>query len=472
MPNKPRLLIVDDEPRIVESLSLTFEDEYEVLGTTAPEEAMALLEGPEFAVIIADQRMPKVTGVELLKVAREKQPDAVRIVLSAYTDTEDLIEAINRGEVWRYLVKPWEPRELKLTVAQAVERCQLGKENQRLHAELAAAHDKLKTEYESLQREVADQYRFDEIVGKSRGMQAVFDLLRQVADSTATILVLGETGTGKELVAKAAHYNSSRKHKKFVIQNCGALPDTLLESELFGHKKGSFTGAIADKKGLFEEADGGTIFLDEIAETSTAMQVRLLRVLQDGTVRRVGDTETKTVDVRVIAATNKDLDQLVKEGKFREDLFYRLNVIPVSIPPLRERAEDIPLLAHHFLDKACRKFGRKVTRIGEDAMKLLEAYSYPGNVRELENEIERAVMLSKSDALAAEVLSEKVKKGAAALASDRAETGSLMDTVDRMKKRLIQDAIAAESGNKTKAAERLGLTRQSLQQMMKRLGME
>jgi two-component system, NtrC family, response regulator HupR/HoxA len=469
---KPTILIVDDEPAIVDALALTFEDDCEVLSATAPEDALTLLEANEVAVIIADQRMPRMSGSEVLKAARQLQPDAVRIVLSAHADMDDLIAAINAGEVWRYLVKPWEPRELKFTVMQAVERHQMIKENQRLLGELARAHDHLQHEYDHLHREVVDRYRFDEIVGQSAPMQKVFGVLRKVSDSIITVLLLGETGTGKELVAKAIHYNSSRRENKFLAQNCGALPDNLLESELFGHKRGSFTGAVADKKGLFEEADGGTVFLDEIADTSPAMQVRLLRVLQEGEIKRVGENEPRKVNVRVITATNKELEPLVEEGKFREDLYYRLNVIMVRLPPLRERPEDIALLVQHFLDKAARKFGRPLVRVRDDALKLLEAYAFPGNVRELENEIERAVMLCEGDAIGAEAISDKIQSGGAPGSGALNDGDGMMAAVDRYKKRLIDDALRAADGNKTRAADGLGLTRQSLQQMMKRLGME
>ena len=468
---KPGLLIVDDEQGIVDTLSMTFEEEFEVVATTVPEGVPALLREHDVAVILADQRMPRMSGVEVLKAARELRPDAVRIVLSAYTETEDLIAAINSGEVWRYLVKPWEPHELRSTVRQAAERFTLGRENQRLHLELELAHEKLKTDYDSLHREVSDKYRFEEILGQSEPMQKVFDLMRRVAGSTITVLIQGETGTGKELIAKAIHFNSPRRQAAFVAQNCGALPDGLLESELFGHKKGSFTGAIADRKGLFEEADGGTVFLDEIPETSAAMQVRLLRVLQEGEVRRVGDTDNRRVDVRVIAATNQDLAALVREGKFREDLFYRLNVVTITLPPLRDRPDDILLLAHHFLDKYCRKFGRSVTRISEPAAALLRSYPFPGNVRELENEIERAVMMTDGDTITPESLTDKMLRGTAALPAD-APAGGLIAAVDALKRRLIDEALRSEDGNKTRAATRLGLTRQSLQQMMKRLQME
>jgi len=470
--DKPLILVVDDEPAIVESISFTFEDDYEILTATSGKKAVELLKDNEVSVIVADQRMPKMSGSEVLAAAREIRPDAVRVILSAYTDLEDLIAAINSGEVWRYLVKPWEPRELKATIAQAVERYQLVIENRRLMEELRTTNLELKKDYESLHREVEGRYGFGEIIGKSEAMERVFEVIDKVADSVITVLIYGETGTGKELIAKSIHYNSSRAKNKFLAQNCGALPDNLLESELFGHKKGSFTGAIADKKGLFEEADGGSVFLDEIAETSPAMQVRLLRVLQDGEVKRVGENESHHVDVRVIAATNKDLESRIIKDEFREDLYYRLAVIPINLPPLRERDDDVPLLAHHFIEKAVKKFGRPETRINDEAMRLLEAYPFPGNVRELENEIERAVMLCEDATITAEVLSDRVRGGGSGAGPPLDEDEGLMEAVDRYKQRMIEDALKAADGNKTKAAEGLGLTRQSLQQMMKRLEME
>jgi len=469
---KPPLLIVDDEKNIVESLRMTFQEEYDVMAAYSGEQALELLNETEPAAIVADQRMPGISGVELLKKARELRPDSVRIILSAYTELEDLIEAINTGEVWRYLLKPWEPADLKAAVARAVERYNLVKENKRLSRELEAALAKLEKEYRQLEKEIEGRYSFDKIVGRSQAMNRIYDLLERVADSNLTVLVLGETGTGKELIARAIHHNSSRKDEKFLVQNCGALPDTLLESELFGHKKGAFTGAVADKKGLFEEADRGTVFLDEIAETSPAMQVRLLRVLQEGEVKRVGENEPRHADVRVIAATNKDLEERVKKGEFREDLYYRLSVIPVTVPPLRERVEDIPLIAHCLLDRACRRLGRNVTRIEKDAMKLMESYPWPGNVRELENEIERAVMLTDSDAITPQTLSDRLRGKAGPKVAARQDAGGLMEAVDNLKRSMIREALAQADDNKTKAAEQLGLTRQSLQQMMKRLGMD
>jgi two-component system, NtrC family, response regulator HupR/HoxA len=464
------ILFVDDEPEILESLRLTFTDDYPVQTARSGEEALAVAKDQEVGVVLADQRMPGMTGIELLQKVKALKPDAVRMILTAYTDVEALLSAINTGEVYRYLTKPWEPADLVGAVRQAGERYELLRENRRLFQELDQAHLKLRKDYEALRGEIVQQYQFEEIIGRSRAMEKLFEVLRRVADSMTTLLLLGETGVGKEVVAKAVHYSSSRRHGKFVIQNCGALPDNLLESELFGHRKGSFTGASADKKGLFEEADQGTIFLDEIAETSPAMQVRLLRVLQEGEFRRVGDTESRRTDARVIAATNRNLEADVKAGRFREDLFYRLNVLPIRIPPLRERPDDIPLLAHHFLDKACRKSGRTVLRIDEDAMSMLERYPFPGNARELQNELERAVMLAPGEVVTADLLSPRIW-GEDVTAGQVGSGDDLNRAVDQLKRLLISRAMKAE-GNKTKAAARLGLTRQSLQQMMKRLGME
>jgi len=464
------IVFVDDEPEIVESLRLTFADEYPVQTALSGEQALALVKAQEVGLILADQRMPGMTGIELLKQVKAIQPDAVRMILTAYTDVDALLNAINTGEVYRYLTKPWERPDLVAAVRQGTERYELLRENRRLFQELDQAHLKLRQEYETLRGEVEQQYQFEEIIGRSGAMEKLFAVLRRVADSMTTLLLQGETGVGKEVVAKAVHYSSSRRRQKFVIQNCGALPDNLLESELFGHKKGAFTGAVVDHKGLFEEAHLGTMFLDEIAETSPAMQVRLLRVLQEGEFRRVGDTEGRRADVRVIAATNRNLEAEVKAGRFREDLFYRLNVLPIRIPPLRERPDDIPLLAHYFLDRTCRKAGRAVLRIDEDALALLERYPFPGNVRELQNEIERAVMLAPGEVVTADLLSPRIWGEDESLGSGGSGQ-DLNEAVDQLKRLMISRALKAE-GNKTKAASRLGLTRQSLQQMMKRLGIE
>jgi transcriptional regulator with PAS, ATPase and Fis domain len=333
----------------------------------------------------------------------------------------------------------------------------------------------LRAENVYLRHEVERRYSFEGIIGDSPAMQRVFDVTQKVAGTDATVLLTGDTGTGKDMIARAIHYTSSRKGKRFVAQNCGALPDTLLESELFGHVRGAFTGAHADKQGLFELADGGTIFLDEVGETEPGMQVRLLRVLQDGEIRPLGSSETRRVDVRVVAATNRDLRKHVEEGRFREDLYYRLRVVEIELPPLRQRREDIPALAHHFLDRANERMGRSLGGFTNAAMDRLMACDWRGNVRELENEIERIVALAAAEekTVGVDMLSQEIRGSAPGTLFAGAESDEIVDwdlnrSVDTLKRRLILDALR-EYGSKTRAAERLGIPRQSLQKMMKRL---
>ena len=435
------ILIVDDEPRVLDALEAILAAEFRVLRAGHGEEALVRLAAePEVAVIVTDHRMPGMTGVELLRRSQEQTPDAIRIVLTAYTDVDNLMEAINTGRIYHFVPKPWDPNELLLVVRRAAERWRLARENTRLRDELEVA-------YNALRRDAAagrdKPTSFDGLVGADSGLRPAVELARKVLDGDTTVLLLGETGTGKELFAHLIHVNGPRRAKAFVAQSCGALPDTLLESELFGHTRGAFTGATGERKGLFEEADGGTIFLDEVGETSPAMQLRLLRVLQEGEVRRVGGSGTRRVDVRVIAATN---------------------VFPIRLPPLRERAEDIAALADHFLRHACRRARRAVPAVGPEALQLLRAYPWPGNVRELENELERAVALADDGRpLGPAHLSERIAAGAGAAPSVR----TLNEAVEALKRRMIEDALR-ECGSKTQAAERLGLTRQSLQQMLRR----
>jgi two-component system response regulator HupR/HoxA len=456
------ILIVDDEPRVLDALEAILAAEFRVLRAGHGEEALACLAAePEVAVIVTDHRMPGMTGVELLRRSQERTPDAVRIVLTAYTDVDNLMEAINTGRIYHFVPKPWDPNELLLVVRRAAERWRLARENARLRDEVELAYNALRREAAAGREKPAS---FDKLVGAETGLRVAVDLARKVLDGDTTVLLLGETGTGKELFANLIHVNGPRRAKPFVAQSCGALPDTLLESELFGHARGAFTGATGERKGLFEEADGGTIFLDEVGETSPAMQLRLLRVLQEGEVRRVGGTGTRRVDVRVIAATNADLEADVAAGRFRRDLYYRLNVFPIHLPALRERAEDIPALAEHFLRQACRRARRAVPAVGPDALPLLRGYPWPGNVRELENEIERAVALADDGrALGPAHLSKRIAAGEAVTPSVQ----TLNEAVEALKRQMIEDALR-ECGSKTRAAERLGLTRQSLQQMLRR----
>ena len=470
------ILLLDDEEGILESLELTLGEEYRVFAARTGEEGLAILEREEIALVISDQVMPGMSGVEFLEKVKERRPAAIRMMLTGYADLSSLTRAINQGQIYRYIPKPWEPDELRLDVQRALEAFELQAQNARLAEELAQANERLRRENLFLRREVERRYAFDQMIGESPAMHRVFDVIEKVAETDATVLLTGETGTGKDLVARAIHYAGGRKEGRFVAQNCGALPETLLESELFGHKRGAFTGAHADKKGLFELADGGTIFLDEIGETRPGMQVRLLRVLQDGEIRPLGSSETRKVDVRVIAATNRDLRAEVTERRFREDLYYRLRVVELHLPPLRERRTDIPALAHRFLDRASKKMGRRLEGFTQAAMERLMAHPWHGNVRELENEIERIAALAGDAAhVSVDMLSEEIRGAGAAPLSLPQDPGGerLLDlnaAVDTLKRRMIEDAIR-ETGSKSRAAERLGIPRQSLQKMMKRLGL-
>ncbi|CDH45356.1 sigma-54-dependent transcriptional regulator [Candidatus Contendibacter odensensis] len=392
--NHHALLIVDDEKEILRSLTLTFEGDYEVFTASSASAALEILQQQNIALVIADQRMPEMTGAELFAKTVQTNPHSIRIILTGYTDTASLVQAINQGHIYQYITKPWDRQELRIIVKRALEKYELSLTNQRLLKELEATNDRLSNENEFLKREISKELQGAEIIGKSAIMQRVCEVVNKIIDHSVTVMLTGETGTGKTLLARYIHQQGPRKNKLFVEQNCGTLPEELLESELFGHKRGAFTGAIQDRKGLFEVADGGTLFLDEISEMSPALQVKLLQVLQEGQFRRVGENEYRQVDVRIIAATNKDLMAAIKKDQFRADLYYRLNVFPIDIPPLRERIEDISLLADHCLNKRRHKLKHPVTGFSEDALQTLYQYDYPGNVRELENLIDRAVILN------------------------------------------------------------------------------
>jgi DNA-binding NtrC family response regulator len=455
------VLIVDDEARVLDALEAILAAEFRVLRAQGGEAALAALQTEEVAVIVTDYRMPGMSGVELLRRSQDLAPEAMRIVLTAYADVESLMDAVNSGRIYHFIAKPWDPSELSVVVRRAAERHRLALDNARLRDELQLAYNALGREAREIR---ARPLSFEGLIGAGTGLRRQVELVRRILGADTTVLLTGETGTGKELFARLIHANGPRARARFVAQNCAALPEGLLESELYGHTRGAFTGATADRAGLFEMADGGTIFLDEIGDMSAAMQLRLLRVLQEGEVRRVGAATAGRVSVRVVGATNADLEAEIRAGRFRQDLYYRLNVFPITLPALRDRREDIPTLAAHFLELACRKARRAIPGFAPDALQALSAYPFPGNVRELENEIERAVMLcDDGEPIGAPHLSARVRQGGSPEAPGR----TLSDAIEQLKRRMIEDALR-ESGTVTGAAERLGLTRQNLQQMLKR----
>lgn len=466
---KPKILIVDDDQLVLNALNRALSKESDVMLSLSGHAALQVLREQAVTVIISDQRMPEMTGVELFKEVMNIQPAAKRILLTGYSDREAMIDAVNEGHIYHYIQKPWEPDELKHIIRQAVELYTLERENSRLMEELKRANEQLSTENKILKQDVETHYSFDSIIGKSSPMNEVFTLMKKVIPSDVTVFIQGETGTGKELVAKAIHYNGPRKTKVFAAQNCAAVQDTLLESTLFGHRKGSFTDAIRDQKGLFEIADGGTVFLDEIGEMSPAMQQRLLRVLQDGEIQPIGSTSVKRVDVRIISATHVDLKEAVKQGRFREDLFFRLHVIPIVLPPLRERIEDVPLLVNHFIQKNNARGTTGITGIRFEALERLKSYAYPGNVRELENIIDRACLLVETGEIDVQGLSGLDETQVDIRSAP--EGLSLREAVDNLERNMITRALSQTGGNVSQAAKELGISRMGLYKKIKRLNL-
>lgn len=477
----PTILIVDDEQHILNSINRTLRYDYNVILSLDGKSALQVLREQEVAAILADQRMPGLSGSEFFRQAIKIQPDTTRVLITGYADIEAVIQAVNDGQIYYYIEKPWEPEDLKLVMTRAVERYQLIKKNKELLHELEIANQQLSNENIVLKKDVEQKYNFSNIIGESKAMQDVYDLMKKVIPTDTTVYISGETGTGKELVARAIHFNGPRKDKLFAAQNCAALPDTLLESALFGHKKGSFTDATADKKGLFEVADGGTVFLDELSDTSPALQQRLLRVIQEGEFQAVGSNKTIKVDVRILSATNKDLLSLVQAGKFREDLYYRINVFPIVVPPLRERMDDIPLLANYFLNKYMIQAGKDIDGFSEDSLQYLLSNKYPGNVRELENMIQRAVILAGNEqtlslnhlqteweaTLRSAMSGKPTIKIQDDLQSDL-KISSLPELVVEFEKKYISQALESNQGNISKTARDLGLSRAGLYKKLKR----
>src|SRR5512143_4132125 len=370
------ILVVDDEQDNLDAFRFNFRKTFDILTASGGAEALQILEGKEVAVVVTDQRMPRMTGVELLREVRARQPEAVGIILTAFTDVDVLIEAINLGQVYRYITKPWDAKEVRGVLQYAIERFHLQRENRKLAAQLA--------EYTGyLNQQLHGEFDFGNIIGESAALREVLSKVEQVAPTVSTVLLRGETGTGKELVAHAIHINSPREEKPFVRVNCAALAPGVLESELFGHEKGSFTGAMQRRPGRFELADGGTLFLDEVGDLPMEVQIKLLRTLQEREFERVGGSETIKVDVRLVSATNKDLEKAIVAKEFREDLYYRLNVFPIHLPALRERVEDIPRLVEHFMVRFAQRSGVAPAGASSEAMAKVREYNWPGNVREL-----------------------------------------------------------------------------------------
>ena len=456
---KGSILIVDDEPLIRKSLfeAIRFEG-YSALSASSAKEALQLVESHNPDVVITDLKMPDMDGLELLRCIKSTNPDTAVVLITGYGSIETAVKAMKQG-AFDYITKPVINDEMKTVIERIFVQKRIIDENRLLKQRLSNI----------------SRAKFHGIYGQNQQMQKIYDLIETIAPTNASVLIQGESGTGKRVVAQAIHASDThRKDKPFVEVSCGALPETLLESELFGHAKGSFTNAIKDREGRFAAADGGTIFLDEIDTFSPKLQVKLLRVLQEGEFERVGDTQTQRVDVRVIAATNQDLKQLIAQNLFREDLYYRLDVIPIILPSLRERKDDIPLLANHFLEKCCQKLRKSVCDVTEEALSILCEYDWPGNVRELENCIERAIILCKSDIIDTSCLPEKLQSiapGASSLPSRTKKGASIKDSLRSSEKEIIEKVLEECNGKRKKAAEQLGINRTTLYNKMKQFGL-
>ncbi len=447
-----KILLVDDEKDLLEWLSVVLGKEgYTIRCASSAEDALKIFNQELFDMVISDIRMAPMDGIELLRQVKKINPEVIVLMITAYASVETAVKALRYG-AYDYLFKPFKLDEIKLIIRKAF------------------SQKRIFTDDKLVQKKLKERYRFENIVGKSKEMQKVFTMIDKVAKTNTTVLINGESGTGKELIAKAIHFNSLRAGKPFVSIDCGALPDDLLESELFGHVKGSFTGAISTKQGLFEVADGGTLFLDEIGETSQAMQAKLLRSLQEREIRAVGATKTIKVDVRVIAATNRNLDEEVRRDNFRKDLFYRISVIALSLPKLCQRREDILILTEHFFKKY-PGHGGKLKKISQECLDLFMEYRWPGNVRELENAIESAVTLSERDTISLEDLPLRMREASPEPKQGQNVEDSLKGKVEEFEKELIAKTLNEIGGNKNLVAKILKMTRRNLDYKIKRYGL-
>ncbi len=453
MDDKYHILVVDDEASMREFLEVLLAREgYRVSDAKNGKQAIQMIQKTVYDLVLTDIRLGDITGLDVLKEAKKKSSDTVVVMISAYSTTEIAVEAMNEG-AYDFVPKPFDNIELKQTIKKALELKTLDQERERTSFELQ------------------DNIHFNRIIGKSPGMMAIYKRIEQIAPTKTNVLITGESGTGKELIARAIHENSDRRNQPFVVVNCGGIPDTLIESEFFGHVRGSFTGAVSDKKGLFEAASHGTIFLDEIGELSPILQVKLLRAVQETAFKPVGGTTEIEVDVRIISATNKKLEQEVIDGNFREDLFFRLNVIPIKVPPLRDRKGDVALLARHFAEKYSKKMGKDIVKLSSYAIDFLNKYSFPGNVRELENLIERSVALSSTNIILPESLTismHKKRRWVEGIKDQRFDLDDVEQGVDldkilsTIESAYLKKAMELAGGNKSKAAEYLNLSLRSM----------
>ena len=450
MATSKHILVVDDDSYVRESTEEILRRKgYQVDTSANGKDALVLLDEADFDLILSDIKMPEMDGIELLAAAKGKYPDIHVIMMTAFGSVDNAVEAMRKG-AYDYIQKgSADPTEIELVVERALKYQDSQRENKRLRSELQ------------------DKYSFNNMIGKAHNMEQVFDLIDTVADSRATVLVTGESGTGKELVARALHYNSSRRSAPFIRLNCAALPKDLMESELFGHEKGAFTGAIKQTRGRFEMADGGTLLLDEISEIDPALQAKLLRVLQEREFERIGSTQTIKVDVRIVATTNRDLQKEVEAGNFREDLYYRLNVIEMGLPPLRERKEDIPALVQNFVAKYNEENGKRITGVADETLDALLAYDWPGNIRELENYTERAVVVARGEALAPDDYPQRMTSGPQGRDDGGIHVGM---TVHEMERRLIMKTLESCQGNRTEAAGMLGISTRTLRNKLHEYG--
>jgi two-component system response regulator HupR/HoxA len=468
MKKKYGLLVVDDEMANLQKLQRTLIGRYDVYPALSATEALKILEKTTVDAIITDQKMPDMTGIELLEISQKNFPNLVRIVLTGFTDVEDLIAAINTGKVHKYITKPWEPDTLLLALQDALEKMELLRENERLADELQSANEKLRNENIILRREVERQVSPKNIIYSSPEMESILQLLRRVTATETTVLIQGETGTGKELIARFIHSESNRRDQIFIPVNCGAIPKDLVESEFFGHAQGAFTGATKEKKGYFEMAQGGTIFLDEIGEAPPELQVKLLRVIQENEIMPVGFHQPKKVDVRIIASTNRDLKAEVSADRFRQDLYFRINVFSVTIPPLRERKKDILPLAEYFLQQFALKLNRKPGFWSDETREILLSYEWPGNVRELQNEIERLVLISEAGkVIGPDSLSDHIRQRSRG--GRKSSDGDLKTAIRDLEDEMIRKTMARFNQNKSRTARALGISRQSLLDKLRRI---